>query len=149
MPDSLTRLKRADALVYLDARDDAPARADVLERIVANAPPAQRRRGRLAPAAVAVAAVGIAVLAAWLWSGGKVDLATRAYGATAPENYVIFTVTTTEMSNDAARMQQRTRLTMWQRGDRMHNVEEVAQAGGTPANGVKSTTRRTACSGRC
>jgi hypothetical protein len=76
-----------------------------------------------------VAAAGIAVLAAWPSPGGKVDLAARAYAATAPADDVIFTVITSEPSNDAAPLRQRTRLTMWQRGGRMHNVEEVVQTG--------------------
>lgn len=131
MPDLMTRLKGADPILHLDARSDAPPPPDVLERILAAPPPRapRRRRTRPALAAVAVAAVGIAVVAAWPTSGGKVDLAARAYAATAPEDDVIFTVITSELSVDAAPLQQRTRSTMWQRRDRMHSVEEVVQTG--------------------
>ena len=130
MPDLMTRLKGADPIRYLDVPGEAPAPAHVLERIVATRPLSRRRRpSRRALAAVAVAAVGIAVLTAWPSAGGKVDLAARAYAATAPADDVIFTVITSELSIDAAPLRQRTRLTLWQRGDRMHNVEEVVQTG--------------------
>jgi hypothetical protein len=130
MPDLMTRLKGADPIRYLDMPSDAAPPAAVLERIVAAPPPAPRRR-RMRPALVAfaVAAAGIAAVAAWPSSGGKVDLAARAYAATAPEDDVILTVITSRLSIDAAPLQQRTRVTMWQRGDRMHNVEEVVQTG--------------------
>jgi len=130
MHDVLTRLERADPIAYLDAPHDAPPPADVLERIVATpAPPRRPRWKRPAVAALAAATAAAALLALLPPSGGKVDLAARAYAATAPEDQVIFTVITSEMSLDAAPLQQQTRLTTWQRGDRMHNVEEVVQTG--------------------
>jgi hypothetical protein len=130
MPDSLTRLERADPIAYLDAPHHAPPPADVLERIVATPLPRRRRWTRPAVGAVAVAAAAAAALAFLPSSGGKVDLAARAYAATAPEDDVIYTVITSE--NDSPRFQQRTRLTLWQRGDRMHNIEEVVQTGVNP-----------------
>jgi hypothetical protein len=99
----------------------------VLERIVAQPP---RRRRRLAPA-VALAVAAIAALAfAVLGGASQVDLAARAYAATAPEDAVILTETTL-VSDGPGEHHTVTRTTSWQRGDRLHNVMDVVQDGKT------------------
>jgi hypothetical protein len=60
--------------------------------------------------------------------GSEVDLAARAYAATAPEDAVILTQTTLTSERPGGHRTV-TRTTGWQRGDRMHNVMEIDEDG--------------------
>ncbi|WP_028063472.1 hypothetical protein [Solirubrobacter soli] len=125
MSDTLTRLRAADPADAFDTSAAPPA--DVLGRITAH--PRKRRR-RLAPA-VALAVAGVAALAFTLLPGAsQVDLAARAYAATAPEDAVILTVTTLTLDGPGDR-RTITHSTSWQRGDRLHNVMDVDENGKT------------------
>jgi hypothetical protein len=126
MSDILTRLRAADPADAHHETTSAPPPADVLERIVATPP---RRRRRLVPAGAAVAVAAIVAVAFLVLGGGtKVDLAARAYAATAPEDAVILTETTvvTEGPGDRHSVNH---TTSWQRGERMRNVMEIVQDG--------------------
>ena len=124
MSDSLTRLRAADPA---DAYDDVMPPGHVLERIVAT--PLARRRRRIVPAGAAIAVAALAAVAFLvLGGGGHVDLAARAYAATAPEDAVVFTVTTLTADGPEGHHSVN-RMTSWQRGDRMHNVMEIVQDG--------------------
>jgi hypothetical protein len=128
MPDLLTRLRDADpAGEHHDATSE-PAPAGVLERIVATPPP--RRRTRLVPVGATLATAALAAVAFFVLGGttARVSLGERALAATAPEDAVILTVTTT-VSDGPGDHHTVTKTTSWQRGDRMHNVMEIVQDG--------------------
>ena len=123
-----TRLRDSDPATAFDAQTSAPPPAHVLERIVATPPPRAHRR-RLLPAGAAVAVAALAAVAFLVLGGSpKVDLAARAYAATAPEDAVIFTQTTL-IADGPEGHHTLNRTTSWQRGDRMHNVMEIDEDG--------------------
>ena len=138
-PDPLTRLRARDPVTWLreQAGADEPPPGAVLARILAT-PPEPRRprpRRRLVLAAAVVAVAVIAALAMVLPSDTRVDLAARAYAATAPADAVVFTEEVHETT--ARRLRpgsqplppaQSSVIRMWQRGDRMHNKMWDVQA---------------------
>ena len=127
MPDTLTRLRGVDPATAHREQTQAPPPAHVLERIVAT-PPRTASRRRLLPAGAAVAVAALAAVAFLVFGGSNVDLAARAYAATEPGDAVIYSRST--ITNSGPEQHHSiTRITEWQRGDRMHNVMEVDQDG--------------------
>jgi hypothetical protein len=124
MPDSLDRLRDADPLAFLEIPDGPPP--GLLGDIVATPRARARRRSpriAIAVAGVAAAAAIVAVAA----PSSHLSLAQRAYAATAPDDDVVYTVSTVTDANH----HEVTHSEQWQRGDRMRNVITVTENGKT------------------
>jgi hypothetical protein len=139
----LARLRAADPLTWLRHESDAygPPPRHVMERILASSgppPPRSRWRWRLVvgtAAAGVVAAAALGVLQA-LPSNDRVDLAAKAFAATAPGDSVVYTERTLEQTitpgyrSAPAPDSQRTQERVWQRGDRVHRLSTTVEWGG-------------------
>jgi hypothetical protein len=139
----LARLRAADPVTWLRHETDAyaPPPRHVMAQIVASTPPPPprgRRRRRLVLAAAAASIVAAAALGLLqlLPSDKRVDLAAKAYAATAPGDSVVYTERTLERTitpgfesapaPDSQRIEER----MWQHGDRVHRLSTILQWSG-------------------
>ena len=136
--DLMERLEAADPVSYVrhEADVDEPAPGYVLERILAASPRREerrpRRRRRVAMAAAAMVAMAIAATLAALPTGDKTSLAARAYAWSPPtgEDAVLYTETTSETMlrpPGGEPTTQRIHVRIWQRGDRMHELEDSVE----------------------
>jgi hypothetical protein len=142
----LTRLRAADPVTWLRDETDAyaPPPRHVMERIVASTPPPPprgrwRRRLVIAAATASVAAAAALGLLQLLPSDKRVDLAAKAYAATAPGDSVVYTKLTLESSTTPGFHPgpgpdgDRTTEEIWQYRGRAHRVTDVIRVGGNDA----------------